>query len=65
LGIPLTWAYNFFTPFLGVIHHSTCSFYRKTKKTLFEHWLAHPDQANIKTAFQQLSWQPTNTDVEV
>ena len=38
---------------------------RKTKKTLFEHWLAHPDQANIKTAFQQLSWQPTNTDVEV
>ena len=57
LGIP------FFHAFSGC--DSTCSFYRKTKKTIFEHWLAHPDQANITTAFQQLSWQPTNTVVEV
>ena len=42
---------------------STCSFYRKTKKFWFELWMKHPSQGDVTSAFQQLSWLPSETIV--
>ena len=52
----------FFHAFSGC--DSTSSFYRKTKRSLFDYWMTYPKQEVITAAFQQLSWQPSAAVIE-
>ena len=52
----------FFYAFCGC--DATTSFYRKTGSFMFQAWMANREQAELSTAFQQLSWQPSLEVVE-
>ena len=64
MGDSICLALPFFHAFSGC--DSTCSFYRKTKKNLFDHWMTYPEHEvlTLLLAFQQLSWQPLPTVIE-
>ena len=51
LGLP------FFHAFTGC--DSTSSFFEKSKKKLFEHWMKSEHTQDVTLAFQQLRWLPT------
>ena len=61
LGESFCLAVPFFFAFCGC--DSTTSFYKKPSTFMFRAWMTHPEEIDLTSTFQQLSWQPSEATV--